>query len=97
VTISTGVARARHRGFSSGPEFEYVTISVEDGGVGMSKEQLEQAFAPFFTTKEHGKGTGLGLSIAQGIVEEHDGWIEAHSEPGAGSHFIVYLPSEAEL
>jgi signal transduction histidine kinase len=96
LTISIGFARMRHRKFNTGPERDYVTIRVEDQGIGMSKEQLDQAFAPFFTTKEHGKGTGLGLSIAQGIVEEHDGWIEAQSEPGEGSKFTVYLPSEAE-
>lgn len=97
LTISTGVARARHRKFSTGPESDYVTIRVADEGVGMSKEQLDRAFAPFFTTKEQGKGTGLGLSIAQGIVEEHDGWIEADSEPGKGSSFTMYLPIEATL
>jgi signal transduction histidine kinase len=96
LTISTGVARARQRKFNTGPEHDYVTVRVEDEGVGMSQEQIDQAFAPFFTTKEHGKGTGLGLTIAQGIVEEHDGWIEVHSELGKGSCFTVYLPSEGE-
>jgi two-component system NtrC family sensor kinase len=95
LTVATGVARSRHRGVSPGPERDYVTISVEDTGVGMSAEKLELIFEPFFTTKESGIGTGLGLSIAHGIAEEHDGWIDAESTPGRGSRFTVYLPVEA--
>jgi signal transduction histidine kinase len=57
---------------------------------------MQQLFEPFFTTKDTGKGTGLGLSIAYGIIQEHDGWIEVKSTPGAGSCFSVYLPREVD-
>ena len=96
LKISVGVARSRHLRVDAGPERDYVTINVEDEGVGISEDEIKQVFDPFFTTKESGKGTGLGLSIAQGIAEEHDGWIDVVSVPGEGSQFIVYLPIEVQ-
>ena len=70
---------------------EYVEVCVEDTGVGMESEVIRQIFDPFFTTKE--TGTGLGLMVTQGIVQDHEGWIEVKSEVGKGSVFKVYLPS----
>ncbi len=70
---------------------QYVEISVEDTGRGMEKEILQDIFTPFFTTKE--KGTGLGLMVTQGIIQEHEGWIDVQSEVGKGSAFKVYLPA----
>lgn len=67
-----------------------VALAVEDSGCGMTPAQLQQAFSPFYTTKE--KGTGLGLAIAAKIIEAHGGEIEAESEPGNGSTFYVWLP-----
>ena len=71
---------------------EYVVLSVVDTGMGMEKEVVENIFNPFFTTKED-KGTGLGLTVSQGIVQDHEGWIEVESEIGEGSQFRVYLPA----
>jgi signal transduction histidine kinase len=73
---------------------EYTTIQVRDRGQGISRDDLENIFTPFFTTKKAGRGTGLGLSIAQGIVEEHGGWIDVESRPGQGTCFTVWLPRE---
>jgi len=67
-----------------------VTITVGDTGCGISEPDLKRIFSPFFTTKE--KGSGLGLAVAAKIVEGHLGTIDAHSEPGKGSTFIVRLP-----
>ena len=68
-----------------------VTLAVSDTGHGIPPNDLPYIFDPFFSTKVD--GTGLGLSIAQQIVHEHGGTIEAHSQPGNGSSFVVRLPS----
>jgi signal transduction histidine kinase len=75
------------------PKRPYLEVEVEDTGFGMDKEVRENIFSPFYTTKIQERGTGLGLTITQGIVREHDGWIEVESEIGKGSSFRVYLPS----
>ena len=72
-------------------EREYVEVSVEDTGIGMERGVLENIFNPLFTTKD--TGTGLGLMVCNGIVQDHEGWIEVESEVGKGSKFKVYLPT----
>ncbi|MBE9067408.1 CBS domain-containing protein [Leptolyngbya cf. ectocarpi LEGE 11479] len=74
-------------------EGPYLLISVEDSGVGISPDIIEQIFDPFFTTKESGKGTGLGLSTVISIIKSHGGYLKVYSEPGQGSRFQVYLPA----
>jgi PAS domain S-box-containing protein len=69
-----------------------IRISFKDDGPGMSKENLNRAFDPFFTTREVGKGTGLGLSLCHGIITEHGGSIYAKSKPGKGATFYIELP-----
>jgi nitrogen-specific signal transduction histidine kinase/ActR/RegA family two-component response regulator len=69
-----------------------IRVLVKDDGVGISKENMEKLFTPFFSTKKVGEGTGLGLSTCHGIVAEHNGRIYAESEVGKGATFIVELP-----
>jgi signal transduction histidine kinase len=67
-----------------------VLFEVQDHGTGLSQDQKERLFRPFFTTKPH--GNGLGLAVSRNIVLEHGGRIEADSAPGGGSIFKVALP-----
>jgi PAS domain S-box-containing protein len=69
-----------------------VMIKVIDTGIGISKEDIDKIFDPFYTVTTMGKGTGLGLSICFSVFEQHGGTIEAESVPGEGSCFIVRLP-----
>lgn len=69
-----------------------VKITVADTGKGMSPDQLEKIFMPFYTTKKVGKGTGLGLAISLNIVEGFGGRMEVRSTPGEGTAFTVVLP-----
>ena len=77
---------------------KYVKISVTDTGVGIDGKVLERIFDPFFTTRAIGKGTGLGLASAYGIIKNHGGIIDVHSEKGNGCTFNIYLPvTESEI
>lgn len=69
-----------------------ITVTITDNGPGFTPEVKARMFEPFFTTKGVGEGTGLGLSIAYGIIEKHNGTIEADSGPGMGATFRIVLP-----
>jgi two-component system NtrC family sensor kinase len=70
-------------------------ISIKDTGCGMSPDQLEKIFMPFYTTKDPGKGTGLGLSVSYTIIRGFGGAFYVVSTPGKGSTFTVKLPLAA--
>jgi signal transduction histidine kinase len=65
-------------------------ITIADQGSGMDQATLDRIFEPFFSTKK--RGTGLGLAIVKQIVEQHEGTINAESEPGKGTRFVIELP-----
>ncbi|MGC3999501.1 MAG: response regulator [Anaeromyxobacter sp.] len=71
---------------------QFACLEVTDSGHGMDAETARHAFEPFFTTKDVGKGTGLGLATVHGIVQQHRGWVELETRPGAGTTFRVLLP-----
>lgn len=96
LTISVSTQKADPPAGVDGRDAEYVCVSVEDQGRGISESDLNRIFDPFFTTKQVGEGTGLGLSVAHGIVAEHHGWIHVHSEVGKGTCFSVFLPQSTE-
>jgi signal transduction histidine kinase len=68
----------------------YIEIAVSDTGAGISHEQLERIFRPFYTTKRD--GTGLGLSLCRRIISQHGGTLTAESEVKKGSRFTIRLP-----
>jgi signal transduction histidine kinase len=70
---------------------EYVTITVSDTGLGISRGIIDRIFEPFFTTKPN--GTGLGLASSLGIVRQHRGDIKVRSAEGNGTVFTIYLPA----
>lgn len=69
-----------------------IQIVVEDSGCGISQENINKIFTPFFSTKPQGKGTGLGLAICRGIIERLGGDINVTSEVGECTSFIIRLP-----
>jgi len=70
---------------------KYLKISFKDNGFGISKENIHRIFEPYYTSKQ--KGNGIGLSSVYLIVQRHGGYIEAESEPNAGTIFNIYLPA----
>lgn len=75
---------------SAKPHEDKVEIRVADTGEGITPEECERLFTPYYTTKEH--GTGLGLAIVQSVVADHNGTIAVESRPGAGVTFVISLP-----
>ncbi len=71
---------------------ERVIVEISDTGTGIEKDQLQDIFEPFYTTKPQGQGTGLGLAMARDIITRHCGDIEVLSEPGSGTTFRLRLP-----
>jgi signal transduction histidine kinase len=65
-------------------------IEVADTGSGLTPEECERIFTPYYTSKQH--GTGLGLAIVQSVVSDHGGRISVRSEPGTGTAFVIELP-----
>jgi two-component system, cell cycle sensor histidine kinase and response regulator CckA len=76
------------------PGGPFARIKVSDTGEGMTPAVLGRIFEPFFSTKPHDKSYGLGLAVVYGIVRQHGGHIDARSEPGRGTEFVVLLPCD---
>jgi signal transduction histidine kinase len=87
--------KPNHRvGFEVRREAPWMIFEITDDGIGMDQETREKLFSLFFSSKGI-KGTGLGLFISKKIVDKHGGEIEAESELGQGTRFLIRLPLEA--
>ncbi len=71
-----------------------ILIEIADTGEGLTPEECERLFTPYYTSKAH--GTGLGLAIVQSIISDHGGRISVHSEPGRGTTFMIELPGNLD-
>jgi two-component system sensor histidine kinase BarA len=104
ITVRAHRVRSRAAGGPAArfgaPEREFLRFDVEDTGIGIPAEKLQQVFGSFYQvdnsiTREHG-GTGLGLSIVKRFVEAHGGTVEVRSETGRGTVFSMTLPTDLE-
>lgn len=71
-----------------------VMVEVSDTGSGLTREECERIFTPYYTSKQH--GTGLGLAIVQSVISDHGGRISVQSEPGKGTTFVIELPCNVD-
>jgi signal transduction histidine kinase len=97
LRIATERVERRKGGLDLAAPAEYVLLEISDSGSGIPEAHRDKIFEPFFTTRDEGQGTGLGLAVSNGIIKDHDGWIEVESPNGArgdiGAVFRVYLPT----
>jgi signal transduction histidine kinase len=70
-------------------------VEISDTGTGLTPEECERLFTPYYTSKEH--GTGLGLAIVQSVVSDHGGRISVQSQAGQGTTFVIELPRKAAI
>jgi len=81
------------RGYDDIKEGDYVILTVSDTGIGISSEDIERIFEPFYTKKVMGRsGTGLGMAVVWGTVKDHKGYIDIQSTEGKGTTFTLYFP-----
>jgi signal transduction histidine kinase len=81
------------KGYDAVDEGDYATLTVTDTGIGISPEEIERIFEPFYTKKTMGRsGTGLGMAVVWGTVKDHNGYIDVQSELGEGSTVTLYFP-----
>ncbi len=73
----------------------FIEVSFKDTGIGISKENVEKLFTPFFTTRA--QGMGMGLAICKKLIDSHGGSMETESEEGKGSAFTVKLPIQEKM
>ena len=85
------------RGYDTMQEGDYAVLMVSDTGSGISSDDIDKIFEPFYTKKVMGRsGTGLGLAVVWGTVKDHNGYIDVQSEEGKGTTFTLYFPITRE-
>ena len=80
-------------GFDDIDKGDYASLTVKDTGIGISPEDIERIFEPFYTKKTMGRsGTGLGMAVVWGTVKDHRGYIDITSLEGQGTQIVLYFP-----
>ncbi|WP_163339029.1 response regulator [Desulfopila sp. IMCC35008] len=95
VTISTENCYIDRpvKGYDVVNEGDYVSLTVKDTGLGISPDDFNRIFEPFYTKKKMGRsGTGLGMAVVWGTVKDHQGYIDFESHENKGSRFTLYFP-----
>jgi len=81
-------------GYDSVKEGDYITLAVSDTGVGISPQDMDRIFEPFYTKKVMGKsGTGLGMAVVWGTIKDHKGYVDVQSTEGKGTTFTLHFPA----
>jgi PAS domain S-box-containing protein len=81
------------KGYDTIEEGDYITLMVSDSGIGISPQDIDRVFEPFYTKKVMGRsGTGLGMAVVWGAVKDHKGYIDIQSAMGKGTRFTLYFP-----
>ncbi len=99
ITIATANRhiRPQARGYEEMPAGRYCELTVHDTGIGISEEDRDKIFEPFYTKKKMGRsGTGLGMAVVWGTVQDHAGFIRIQSEVGRGSVMRLFFPATDE-
>lgn len=99
VTVRTENRYLDHpiHGYDTIQEGDYALLIISDSGMGISANDLDKIFEPFYTKKVMGRsGTGLGLAVVWGTVMDHQGYIDVQSEEGQGTTFTLYFPVTRE-
>ena len=95
LTVSTGNRYIDKpiSGYAGVKEGDYVVLTISDTGTGISPDDIEKIFEPFYTKKKMGRsGTGLGMAVVWGTVKDHNGYIDIQSTEGKGTTFTLYFP-----
>ncbi len=96
IRISTRNIHLDHpiKGYETILPGDYALLSVSDTGEGMSDEDIERIFEPFYSKKKMGRsGTGLGMAVVWGTVKDHKGYVDIQSKPGRGTAVMLYFPA----
>ncbi|MEW6664680.1 MAG: ATP-binding protein [Thermodesulfobacteriota bacterium] len=97
VSTENGYLDTPIKGYDHVEEGDYVVLTVSDTGIGISREDLERIFEPFYTKKVMGRsGTGLGMAVVWGTVKDHNGYIDVQSVEGKGTTFTLYFKGTTE-
>ena len=99
ITIATENRHidAHQQGYEEMPPGDYCILTVRDTGIGISREDRDKIFEPFYTKKKMGRsGTGLGMAVVWGTVQDHAGFIRIESEVGKGTVMQLFFPATHE-